>query len=591
VRDGLEAAGRADVNQLYYGDNLDVLKQHIANESVDLVYLDPPFNSSQDYNVLFHEKDGTASAAQIKAFGDTWTWDQGSARAFEETVERGGAVADVLKAFRTFLGGNDMLAYLSMMAPRVVELKRVMKPTASIYLHCDPTASHYLKMLMDAVFEPENFCNEIIWRRTGSHNSTRRYAPIHDVLLFYVRGGGFTWNRLRRPYMRGHVEKAFVLDGGRYRTNYSGNVLTGSGIRHGESGEPWRGFNPTAKHRHWAIPGVLLEDIDEDISGLTQHQKLDYLYEKGFITIEEGDEWPRYQRWIREDDGQPLSDIWAYQPYTEHTVFGTDAGIDDDVRWMGTKDSQRLGYPTQKPLGLLERVIRSSSREGDVVLDPFCGCGTTVDAAQRLKRQWIGIDITNLAISLIRYRLRHAFGEAIRSTYVVKGEPVSLPDAAVLAKEDPYQFQWWALGLVDARPTEQKKGADKGIDGRLNFHDEGIGGKTKQIIFSVKAGHVTVSHLRDLRGVLHREKADIGVLISMEEPTQPMRTEAADAGFYEDPFGKKHPRLQLLTIAQLLAGQGIDYPTHGANVTFKKAKTAHPPHKQLQLAGVKKGKK
>jgi SAM-dependent methyltransferase len=243
---------------------------------------------------------------------------------------------------------------------------------------------------------------------------------------------------------------------------------------------------------------------------------------------------------------------------------------------INSQAQERLGYPTQKPEALLERIIKASSNEGDVVLDPFCGCGTATAAAQKLKRRWIGIDITHLAITLIKHRLQSAFGK--KAHYTVIGEPVDIGGAKELAAQDPYQFQWWALGLVGARPAEQKKGADQGIDGRLYFFDENTGsGKTKQIIFSVKAGHVAVSHVRDLWGVIEREKAQIGVLISMEEPTQAMRTEAAKAGFYDPPFGgkeKHYPRLQLLTVTDLLQGKEVAYPAFKANVTFKAAPKA-----------------
>lgn len=239
-----------------------------------------------------------------------------------------------------------------------------------------------------------------------------------------------------------------------------------------------------------------------------------------------------------------------------------------DIPPINSQAAERLGYPTQKPEPLLERIVKSSSNEGDTVLDPFCGCGTAIAVAQKLKRNWIGIDITHLAIGLIKSRLRDAFSDEISKTYQVIGEPVSVPDAHELAHEDPFQFQWWALGLVGARRIEQKKGADQGIDGRLYFHDE-EGGKTKQIILSVKSGHVSVKDVRDLRGVIEREKAEIGVLITLEEATKPMCTEAAAAGFYKSPWGN-HPRLQILTIAELLDGKRIDYPPT-INVTHKRA--------------------
>jgi DNA modification methylase len=559
---------------LYYGDNLDILRRYVNDESVDLIYLDPPFNSAQDYNILFAEKDGTAAASQIKAFGDTWHWDQASAAEFEEIVEGGGRVAEVMLAFRAlFRRPNDMLAYLTMMAPRLIELHRVLQPWGSIYLHCDSTASHYLKLLMDGIFEPQNFRNEVVWRRTGAHNKVRRFGPVHDSILFYTKTDKFKWNYPKRPYMRGHVEENFVQEGDKYKTDYYGNVLTGSGVRGGESGQPWRGFNPTAKKRHWAVPGAVLSDIDDDLSELSQHEKLDRLFDLGFIKIIPGQAWPIYERYLHPNDGQALSDMWAFQPYTENTVFGTEKGIDEDVRWLHPKDQERVGYPTQKPLGLLERIIRASSDQDDVVLDPFCGCGTAVSAAHYLKRKWIGIDITHLAIALIRYRMYDAFGGEVKSQYKVTGEPTSLPDARALAGEDRHQFELWALGLVDARPNEKKKGSDFGIDGNLLFHDEPTGGRSKKIKISVKSGHVSVRDVRDLRGVIERERAQIGVLITLEKPTRDMTTEASTAGFYRSPFtGENHARMQILTIEKLLDGRTIDFP--GARIPLRRAPIA-----------------
>ena len=574
-------------NVLFYGDNLEILREHIDEESVDLVYLDPPFKSDQDYNVLFSERDGTGAAAQIRAFQDTWTWDVNAARAWTECVEEGGKVSDALQALRKFLGTSDMLAYLSMMAPRLKELRKAMKPTGSIYLHCDPSASHYLKMIMDAVFTPGCFRNEIIWRRTGAHNKLHRYGPIHDSLLFYTKSDTFTWNNPKRPYMKGHIKEYFEKDDKGYKTAYYGNVLTGSGTRGGESGKPWKGFDPTAKGRHWAVPGAVVADLLEigvSLEGMTQHQKLDKMLELGCIQIIKGQAWPMYERYLTENDGQAVQDIWAYQPYTEGTVFGTEEGIDADVRWLSPRDQERLGYPTQKPEGLLERLIAASSDKGGVVLDPFCGCGTTITAAQKLDRHWIGIDVTHLAIGLIRHRLRDSFGDGIE--YEVIGEPQSVEDAQALAEQDRYQFQWWALGLVGARMDERKKGADRGIDGRLFFHDEAEGGATKTIIISVKSGGVSSPHIRDLVGVIKREEAEIGVVITLEKPTKAMITEAASAGFYESPWTRKgHPRIQILTIEELLDGRKIDMPPiRQTNVTFRKAK------KHKRKSDLKEGK-
>lgn len=557
-------------NALYYGDNLDILRRYIKDETVDLVYLDPPFKSNQNYNVLFKEQNGAKAASQIRAFEDTWTWDQEDEAVFADIVTKGGSVADCLQAFRTFLGPCDMLAYLVMMAPRLMELRRVMKPTASIYLHCDPAASHYLKMLLDAIFGPQNFLNEIIWRRTGSHNSSRRFGPIHDILFFYARSDEYFFRVNYRPYMKGHVDGYFKQKdkNGLYWTN----ALTGAGTRKGESGKPWRNYDPTSVGRHWAIPGKIANELGLD-EGLSTQKKLDFLDKAGFIDHPACDSkaMPTYRQHLDDSPGQPFQDIWAYQPHTQRVLYATDECIDEDVRWLVAQgDPERLGYPTQKPSGLLERIIKSSCPDDGVVLDPFCGCGTTIAAAQKLGRPWIGIDITHLAITLMKNRLADTFGNQV--AFKVIGEPVSIPDAAALAASDQYQFQYWALGLVGARPEEQKKGADKGIDGKIPFQGDELG-KFEEVLISVKAGHLQAVYVRDLRGVIDREKAAIGVLISMEEPTKPMLVEAATAGFFESKtWGKKYPKLQLLTIKELLAGKKVDMPPiRQVGQTFKKA--------------------
>ena len=522
------------MNHLYYGDNLDILRRYVADDYVDLVYLDPPFKSNQTYNVLFQEQDGSRSASQIKVFEDTWHWDQAAAQSYEEVLDVGGQVAEAMRAFQTLLGSNDMLAYLSMMAPRLMELRRVLKPTGSLYLHCDPAASHYLKLLLDAVFGPARFRTEIIWKRTSAHNDAKQgrkqHGRIHDVLLFYTKTDNWTWNPLFVEYDPEYVERFYKHREPDTERRYQLGDITGRG-------------------------GAAKGNPSYEVMGVTRYwcyspEQMQALIEAGRVVQTKPGAVPRYKRYLDEMPGVSLQDIWT------------------DINPLGAQAAERLGYPTQKPVSLLERIIEASSNEGDTVLDPFCGCGTTITAAQKLGRRWIGIDVTHLAISLIRHRLRDAFGE--QCEFEVIGEPTSLQDARSLAQQDPYQFQWWALGLVGARPVEQKKGADRGIDGRLYFHDEGRSGKTKQVIFSVKAGHVTVSQVRDLVGVLSREAAEIGVFISLESPTAPMRREAASAGFYESPWGKKYPRLQLLSVEVLLSGRDVDYP-RATNMTFKRA--------------------
>ncbi len=521
-------------NKLYYGDNLDVLRRYIQDESIDLVYLDPPFKSDQDYNVLFAEQDGSRAAAQIKAFGDMWQWDEASARAYQEVVEAGGRVSQVLQSFRGFLGENDMLAYLAMMAPRLVELRRALKPTGSLYLHCDPTASHYLKLLLDAIFGPPNFRNEITWRRTTAHSDSSRYGANTDIILFYTKSGHWTWNPQYQSYSDAYKARfRFIDSDGRAWTD---DNLTAKGLSGGGYEYEYKGARSL-----WRVPLTTMQRLDAE-------GRLHFTKSGGI----------RRKRYWDEMKGRPVQALW------------------DDIDPINSQAKERLGYPTQKPEALLERIIKASSNEGDIILDPFCGCGTAIAAAQKLHRSWIGIDITHLAIGLIKHRLRDTFGEDITQSYEVIGEPVSLPDAEVLGKDDPFQFQWWALGLVGARPVEQKKGADQGIDGRLYFHDERAGAKTKQIIFSVKAGRTSVPHVRDLRGVIERENAEIGVLLSLQEPTKPMRTEAMGAGFYESPWGTHHPRIQLLTVTDLLLGKGVNRPTQHGNVTFKKAPKYQP---------------
>lgn len=526
-------------NLLFYGDNLDVLRQHINDESVDLVYLDPPFNSDQDYNVLFAGQDGTRAAAQIRVFEDTWRWDAAASAAYHETVEAGGKVSEVLQAFRLFLGDNDMLAYLAMMAPRLVELRRVLKPNGSLYLHCDPTASHYLKLLLDAVFRPEHFRNEIIWQRTLAKALMKIRLPNnHDVLLAYAKTDEPTWNEdeMFVPYdhtaLDEKTDEKYSLrdpDGRRYQLTSLINP------------------NQDRPNLTYAFLGITR------VWRWTK-QRMQEAYENGVVVQPSPGTVPRLKRYLDEQRGKPFGDVWV------------------DIPPLNAQARERLGYPTQKPEALLERIIKLSSRPGDTVLDPFCGCGTTVAASQKLGRRWIGIDITHLAIALIKTRLKDAYGEA--AAYKVIGEPTTVDDAEVLAESDPYQFQWWALGLVGARPAEQKKGADKGIDGRLYFHDGSAGGKTHQIILSVKAGKVGREMVHSLGGVMGREKAEMGVLISFEPPTRPMREEAASAGYYESPWGK-HPRVQLLTVGELLGGKGIDYPqTAGINRTYKQAPKA-----------------
>jgi site-specific DNA-methyltransferase (adenine-specific) len=537
---GAVGASAAVKNRLFYGDNLDILRRYVEDESVNLVYLDPPFKSNADYNILFREKDGTKAASQLRAFGDTWGWNEEASRTFFEFVEGPHVRAGrALQALRLIVGDSDMLAYLSMMAPRLVELRRVLKPTGSLYLHCDPTASHYLKVLTDGIFGADMFRNEIIWRRTNIHNDSQTWSRVSDTVLFYTKGADFIWNKPLVPHSHEHVSSKYS-NADENNRRYTLSDMTSPAPRPNMMYE-WKGFPSPANG--WRYSKETMRRLDED-------ERVWYPRTKG------GDldtsKRPRLIRYLDEMSGTVLGNIWT------------------DISPINSQAQERLGYPTQKPEALLDRVISTSSVEGGVVLDPFCGCGTAIASAQRLKRKWIGIDITQPAIVVIKQRLKR-LGV---TDYSVIGEPVSLPDAKALAEQDAYQFQWWALGLVGARPTEQKKGADKGIDGRLLFHDGR--NETKELIFSVKAGKLHATYVRDLRGVIEREKAAIGVLISFDIPTRQMLAEAASAGVYSPPWGKiTYPRLQLLTIADLMNGKSVLYPRGdaGENITFRKGPT------------------
>lgn len=529
---------RIDPNALIYGDNLTVLRQYIPDESVDLVYLDPPFNSNANYNVLFKDKSGADAAAQIEAFGDTWHWDQSSAATFHDVLRQGGAAAEALMAFERLLGHNDMLAYLAMMAARLVELRRVLKPTGSIYLHCDPTASHYLKVLMDAVFGPLNYLNEITWQRSGSHNdSKRRFGWVRDTILFYGRSQEYRFSQQFVAHNPAYVDSFFRnvdADGRRYKLDSIISPQPRPNLMYEYKGYP----HPP---RGWSLSRVRMEELDR-LGRLHFPSKPDGRIMK--------------KVYLDELEGMPCSDIWS------------------DIKGLSFNSSERLGYPTQKPLALLERIISASSNPGDVVLDPFCGCGTTVAAAQKLGRRWIGIDITHLAIGLMRKRLHDMFGDA--AEFKVYGEPTTEQDAAELADSDPYQFQWWALSLVGASPMDRKKGADKGIDGRLYFTD-GPNDETRTVILSVKAGQqIHRNMVHELRGVVERERAAMGVLLTMKPPTKPMREEAASAGVYESAWGTAtFPRIQIITVGDLLDGRRIDMPYGGrSNVTHDRAPRA-----------------
>jgi site-specific DNA-methyltransferase (adenine-specific) len=524
---------------LYWGDNLEVLrdKDKFPTASIDLVYLDPPFNSNQDYNVLFAEQDGSRSAAQVRAFTDTWRWDVSAKRTFDELVETSSKTAEALIALKAIVGENDVLAYLSMMAPRLVELRRVLKPSGSAYLHCDPTASHYLKVLMDSVFGPENFRNEIIWKRYSGHgNVTKSLGSVHDTILYYSKGEDATWNPQYGAYDPEYIDHFF-----RYVEEGTGRRYRIQNVQNPNPNRPNLTYEFHGHTRVWKWTKEKMEQMERD--GRFAYSST------GF---------PGLKQYLDEGKGPVLQDVWT------------------DIRSLQSSTAERLGYPTQKPEALLERIISLSSNPGDTVLDPFCGCGTTIAAAQKLERRWIGIDITHLAITLIRSRLADSYGDKV--SYMVEGEPADLEGAKALATLDRYQFQWWALGRIGARPVaeERKKGADSGIDGKLLFREK-ENGTVKTLVIQVKSGTLKLSEVRDFARVIEREKAQIGVLITLEEPTREMRIEAASMGYYKPEYRlspeDKFERYQIISIRQIFEGAKPQFPPF-RNVTFKAAPEA-----------------
>jgi site-specific DNA-methyltransferase (adenine-specific) len=524
-------SGWPQKNLLCYGDNLPILK-HFDNECIDLVYLDPPFNSQQNYNVLFKETSGAPETAQIKAFEDTWKWDQASNLALNE-INTDPAVppplVGLMRTFFDFLKPSPMMAYLVQMAIRLVHLHRVLKPTGSLYLHCDPTASHYLKLVLDATFGPTNFQNEIIWKRTSARSDSHRWNHIHDIILFYTKSSNFAWNPQHIPYEEAYTDKFYNRVDPESGRRYASDNLTASGTRNGSSGDNWHGIDVRAKGIHWKYTIETLEELDAE-------GRIIWPKKKGGV--------PRYKRYLDEMPGLAIQSIV------------------NDIPPLSAQSAEKLGYPTQKPVGLLRRIVAASSNPGDVVLDPFCGCGTTIDAVETLNREqpeqpprkWIGIDITHLSTNLIKHRLTRFTPPP---EYDVMGEPVSTAGAVALFAQDPYDFQLWALGLVGARPTggAMKKGADRGIDGVRFFQDEQKGGAwiAKKMLVQVKGGHTKSGDIRDFVGTLSREQAEMGVFLTLEDPSQPMRTEAASAGTYAAPLDPHpYPKIQILTISELI---------------------------------------
>ena len=543
-------------NELFYGDNLDVLRKSVKSASVDLCYIDPPFNSKRNYFQIYNNQ-GSEDRAQAQAFVDTWNWGDEAVEGIHYilSIDRlhGGADAtkwteqtvELIRGLEKVLGRGSLLAYLVHMTLRIVEIHRVLKPTGSFYLHCDPTASHYLKLVLDAVFcgQGGDYLNEIVWKRTHSHGGAKRYGPIHDTILYYSKGSDFRWNPQFADYSDKYIEQFFKFEDevGRYRAT----ILTGSGTRNGSSGKPWKHYDPTNSGRHWAIPGYMRDVIGKTA---TVQEALDKLEELGrIIWPNKAEGVPSFKQYLTDMEGTGLQDIF------------------DDIKPISSQAQERLGYPTQKPEALLERIIKASSNEGDVVLDAYCGCGTTVAVAQRLGRRWIGIDVTYQSIALILKRFADTYKDewpAIEAEIKLDGVPKDIESAMALAnrKDDKTrkEFEKWAVLTYSRNQARinEKKGADGGIDGIAYFlKDRDENGKA---IFQVKSRSGNRGDLATLNSDRQREKADFGFLICTSLPTKPMRDEIAAAGKYKHPLlDREDDRLQVITVAELFAPHNV----------------------------------
>ncbi|VBB39028.1 Adenine specific DNA methylase Mod [uncultured Spirochaetota bacterium] len=533
------------MNKLYYGDNLEVLRAEIKDESIDLIYLDPPFNSKANYNILFKSPEtGDSAHSQIEAFDDTWHWGNEAQKEYDEIVRSSHTeLAELIQALRHFLKENDMMAYLVMMASRLVELHRVLKSTGSLYLHCDPTASHYLKLVLDAIFGFGNFRNEITWKRQSAHSDAKhRFPNISDNILFYAKSDSAQFHPVYIEHDPEYVKKFYRFNDNDGRGLYRLADMASPNPRPNMMYE-WKGYPFPAKGWRYEKSTMLKLDNEGRI-----------YYPKRPDGTPDTKKRLCLKRYLSEQEGSIVTNIWS------------------DLNVLSAAATESLGYPTQKPVALLERIISASSQEMDTILDPFCGCGTAVHAAEKLNRKWIGIDITCLSISLIERRIREAFPGV---QFEVHGTPKDLESARDLANRDKYQFQWWAISLIGAQPYQgKKKGADSGIDGLIFFKDDHTE-NYKKIIVSVKGGeHINVAMIRDLMGTIEREKAAIGIFITLTEPTAPMKQEAASAPLYKSPLFPNgiYPTIQILTIEGLLnKTQKPEYPNlYMTDLAFKR---------------------
>lgn len=504
-RERSEGVSALQAETLYYGDCLDWMSRW-DDQCVDLIYLDPPFNSKTDYNVLYSSAGG--ADAQYRAFVDTWAWDDKAADRFADYENAPGRKAhDAIVGLRRVLGPSGMLAYLTYMAERLEQMQRLLKPTGSIYLHCDDTASHYLKVVMDVIFGPGNFRGEITWKRTSSHsNVSTNYGAVTDAILYYGGSGKPVWNQVYAPYSRDHVEAKFASrdpDGRRFTTSDLRNPGVRPNLQYS-----YKGYEPHPNG--WAVSREKMEQYDQD--GRLYFPK----DRSGRI---------RLKRYLDEQPGHKIQNLWT------------------DISPINSQAAERIGYPTQKPLALLERILKASSNEGDVVLDPFCGCGSTIEAASKLNRRWVGIDISSFAIDLIKHkRLKNP-------SVPTKGIPTDLASARKLAREQPFNFEAWAVMRLPGFAPNTKQVGDGGVDGRARLATAPDNFDSRLALAQVKGGKFSLSTLRDFIHVTRRDKAALGCYITLDPVSTPAsKAEVADFGKISV-AGYQYPRMRVWPIA------------------------------------------
>ena len=526
---------------LVRGDNLEEMRK-FPDACIDLIATDPPFNSKRDYFVPYRDAHGQEPDTLVRAFTDTWSWGEAAEEAYQHLlVEEGGQIGDTIQGLRQFLNETPMMAYLVMMTIRIVEMHRLLKPSGNLYLHCDPTASHYLKIILDAVFKPQQFRNEIIWQRTSTHNDGNQYGRIHDTILFYSKSEQWTWNPVYTELDPAYKKKKYryLDERGLYRID---NLYASGVTQKGESGQSWRGINPSLSGNHWRAPrrASWPEGVEppENYESLSVHEKLDALDANGLIYWPPTGNVPGFKRYLSTSKGRMVQDIIT------------------DIKQLGKNSPEKTDYPTQKPIALYERIIEASSNKGDLVLDPFCGCGTTLMAAEAQDRHWIGIDVTYLATGAVKFQIEKFFPQ-LRNNITITGTPENVEQALDLARTNPQGFEEWCVTHVLKFKSNAKKVADGGIDGTFRFPIGRVKGKQEygRAVAQVKGGNYTLGHIRDFRTAMQNAEADLGIFVVTSPPSSGMRTEASRAGTYRHPFlNMEAPCLQIYEIQDYFSG-------------------------------------